>query len=771
MSSPAAINDAQTLFRQEISKVQRMTHSVFRFLLPAQWLAAVFCAVWVSPLTWSGSTASLHNHVIAATAIGGLLTVFPLWLMRYAPERAVTRHVACSAQLLFSALFIHLLGGRIEAHFHVFGSLALVAFYRDYWVFLPAVAVTLVDHLLRGLFWPESVFGVITPSALRAIEHAAWVAFESGFLLWGIRQSRGHLHSVAEMQFAIQSERDNLEKRVAERTLELAETRDFFANVINSLDAQICILDSDGYIITTNSSWRTYGEERGADPARTDRGANYLQICRSAGGECGESAHRLADSIEQIIRGDSDGTVLEYDCHEPNRKRWFQARVSPFLGDKSKAAVAVAHVEITDRVKANQETQEATSKAESLASLITESPNELYIFNQVNLRFEVVNDGAVAASGYSRDELLGMTPVDIKPEFDEAHFRQKLGPLAGGAVDTLEFQTTHQRKDETNYPVQVSLHAAVYNSTPVYVAFVTDLSETQRLERRLSQAQKLESIGQLAAGIAHEINTPMQCVSNNVEFLTDCQARLLGVIDKLLDTINPPAGTWEERRETMQRLIEEARYEHISSQAPEALADAAEASKRVIEIVRAMKAMSHPGTQDKASTDVNEVIRNAATISRNRWKYAAELEEDLDLNAPAIPALGAELNQVILNLLVNAADAIVEKNGENGPLGKITVRTQTEENTLRIEVEDSGCGAPPEVRDKVFDPFFTTKQVGKGTGQGLSISYDVVVNKHGGTIDMLSTEGEGSTFVIHLPLDEPTAESPIADEALASSNR
>jgi signal transduction histidine kinase len=218
--------------------------------------------------------------------------------------------------------------------------------------------------------------------------------------------------------------------------------------------------------------------------------------------------------------------------------------------------------------------------------------------------------------------------------------------------------------------------------------------------------------------------------------------------------------SWSQRKREMDRLVVECRYDHLRVQAPAAIEEAADAVQRVIEIVRAMKAMSHPGTVDKVSTNINHLIRSAAAISKNRWKYAAEIEFHLHEPLPDVKALPAELSQAFLNLIVNASDAVVEKNGENSSvLGRITISTRADRDGVLIEVSDDGNGIPAAVRQRIFDPFFTTKDVGKGTGQGLAITYDVVVNKHGGVIDVESRVGEGTTFAIWLPCI-PTSASP-----------
>jgi signal transduction histidine kinase len=280
--------------------------------------------------------------------------------------------------------------------------------------------------------------------------------------------------------------------------------------------------------------------------------------------------------------------------------------------------------------------------------------------------------------------------------------------------------------------------------------------EREKMQQELTKSRKLESIGQLAAGIAHEINTPIQCVGANVQFLRNCHERLFKVVDTYDQQLNGDPKSWEKRKDAIEQLIAETRYDHIRDQAPAAIVEAFDAVNRVIEIVRAMKAMSHPGTKEKVSTDVNDLIRNAATVSRSRWKYVARIEFDLDESLPSITAFPGELGQVLINLIVNAADAIVERNGENSDrLGHISIQTSSDEASVRIEVADNGCGIDDDVKKRVFDQFFTTKGVGKGTGQGLAITYDVIVKKHGGCISLESTLGKGTKFSVILPNEIP----------------
>ncbi len=276
----------------------------------------------------------------------------------------------------------------------------------------------------------------------------------------------------------------------------------------------------------------------------------------------------------------------------------------------------------------------------------------------------------------------------------------------------------------------------------------------------LAHAQKLESIGQLAAGIAHEINTPMQFIGDNIGFLRDCIGQFTTVLDNyelLLDPSRPQAS-WEERCRQVEEVKRSTRFDFNREQIGQAIEESLVGVERIIEIVRAMKQFSHLGGEQSVEIDLNEALRSTATISRNRWKYVADVEFELDPDLPMLMCLSAEINQVLLNLVVNAADAIADKLGsEPETKGRIVIRTKTDAGFAVVEIEDNGCGIPDQIRNRIFDPFFTTKDVGKGTGQGLTISRDIVVNKHHGSIHVESAPGKGTTFIIRLPFQERTA--------------
>jgi signal transduction histidine kinase len=283
-----------------------------------------------------------------------------------------------------------------------------------------------------------------------------------------------------------------------------------------------------------------------------------------------------------------------------------------------------------------------------------------------------------------------------------------------------------------------------------------DRTEHRLLEAQLAQAQKLESIGQLAAGIAHEINTPIQYVGDNTVFLRDsvadyrrCLDALQGILDRAKGGALDEAAIAE-----AEGILAAADLDYLSEEIPKAIEQTLDGVSRVARIVRAMKEFSHPGSEEKAAADLNRLIENTITVARNEWKYVADLVTDFDPSLPPVPCLIGEFNQVVLNLLVNAAHAVADRAG-GGPAphkGTITVSTRSAGEWAEVRVRDTGTGIPEAIRVKVFDPFFTTKPVGKGTGQGLAIAHAVIVKKHGGELTFETEVGVGTTFILRLPL-------------------
>jgi two-component system NtrC family sensor kinase len=366
-------------------------------------------------------------------------------------------------------------------------------------------------------------------------------------------------------------------------------------------------------------------------------------------------------------------------------------------------------------------------------------------------RIVYVNGKACHVSERSREELLSLTIPEIDPLFSKETWEVFWKDIKVRGAITVE--TLHQAKHGRVFPVEVTANYVKLDAQEYAFSFVRDLSERHELESQLRHAQKLESIGQLAAGIAHEINTPTQFVMDNLKFLRDSWKGIYELLERYRTAIRDAALVLPPR--VTADLTEAERnvdLEFLSVEGLRAIDQSLEGAGRVAEIVRAMKEFSHPDSANKTPTDINRAIESTITVARSEWRYVAEIVTEFDQSLPPVVCHPGDINQVILNLVVNAAHAIHEK-AKDGEKGRITVRTKSRGEFIEVAITDTGVGIPEKIRNRIFDPFFTTKDVGKGTGQGLSLAHRVVVKKHGGRIWFETETGIGTTFFIQLPFD------------------
>jgi PAS domain S-box-containing protein len=288
------------------------------------------------------------------------------------------------------------------------------------------------------------------------------------------------------------------------------------------------------------------------------------------------------------------------------------------------------------------------------------------------------------------------------------------------------------------------------------VLAIRDITKIVKIEAQSALSQKMESVGQLAAGIAHEINTPMQFVGDNTFFIRDSFPSFIEFIEKSKEYFSRNRSELDrEAGAFLDELIEKNDLEYLSSEIPIAIDRTLEGIDRVRRIVIAMKNFAHSSGKVKSKSNLNQGIEVTVTISKNEWKYNSELIANLNPNLPLVYCSLDEINQVVLNMIINSAHSIIEKKSKKPDFfGEIKVSTEFDDSKAYIIIQDNGCGIDKDKFNRIFDPFYTTKEVGKGTGQGLAIAHDIIVNKHKGLIEVESESGEGAKFIISLPIGE-----------------
>jgi PAS domain S-box-containing protein len=359
---------------------------------------------------------------------------------------------------------------------------------------------------------------------------------------------------------------------------------------------------------------------------------------------------------------------------------------------------------------------------------------------------QLAGDGTILAANPALARMAGRASDRLAGQRIGAFVHPDDASEARGLVDDTLSTRERQDREIRLRDGQGNTVWASWVASPVYgpacrplsaIVVIADQTEARRLEIELRHAQKLEAVGRLAAGVAHELNTPIQFIGDNVDFLSDAASQLLMAAGDGNGGRSPAADGQE--------------LDYLAGEIPEAARQTRDGVRRVATIVQALKSFAHPDAPGQHAADLNQALTDTLTVARSELRHVGRVESDLGALPPVTCSVG-DLNQVFLNLLVNAADAVAETQAPAAP-GVITVRSRHAGDTVVIEVSDSGPGIPDEARDRVFEPFFTTKPVGRGTGQGLALARSVVTDQHGGTIGFTSAPGQGTTFTVTLPVN------------------
>lgn len=529
---------------------------------------------------------------------------------------------------------------------------------------------------------------------------------------------------------------------------ELIKQKELFLNIINNIPYYVYWKDRQSVFLGCNRHFAQLFNFN--DPHELVGKTNYdlsidaevADAVRRTDQRIMESGAPLLDSEETYHIGKDRSVILSIS------KVPLRDQVGNVIG------ILGIDADITERKRAEEELKKLHQQNEHLLASI----ESILIAVDFNERITLWNRVAEKTFNMKSGDILGKNLLECKIEWDWINITQHILTSRSENRPIFLNDVRFKRADGRDGFLNLSISPSYSNNSGSrgFLFLGDDVTERKIMESQLSQAQKLESIGQLAAGIAHEINTPTQYVGDNIQFLKEAFTDLNGLITRQQKALEE-AASGASSNEIIQDALKQAEIvevDYLLDEIPLAINQSLDGVKRISKIVRAMKEFSHPGSDEKTLVDLNRALENTITVAKNEWKYVADLITDFDESLPAVPCLPNELNQVFLNMIINAVHAISEHPGHReDQKGTITIRTAQNNGFAEIHISDSGTGVPEAIRSKIFDPFFTTKEVGKGTGQGLAISHDIIYNKHQGTIQVESEVGKGATFIIRLPLN------------------
>ncbi len=392
-------------------------------------------------------------------------------------------------------------------------------------------------------------------------------------------------------------------------------------------------------------------------------------------------------------------------------------------------------------------------KEQSRLAAAIENTSETIVITNTVPQIVYVNPAFERTTGYSTEEVIGKNPKILSSGLhDKEFYRDMWRTINNGKVWRGLIKNSNKKGEIFTEDCTISPVRDTAGKIINYVAIKRDITQELEMERQLLQMSKMEAIGTLAAGIAHEINTPIQYVTDNTRFLEEVfkDLRELNTLYQGLYKTAAEKKMFDDQTQLITAYEEEIDLEYLNEETGKAIDGALDGLDRIATVVKAMKEFSHPGGQEKEAEDINRLIKNTVTVSTNEWKTCADVTLELQSSLPRVPVYSGQIKQAVLNLIVNAAHAIAEKMSEEK--GTITISTHLQGRNVKVAVKDTGTGIPEGIIEKIFDPFFTTKTVGKGTGQGLALVHNVIIDSHGGTLRVDSKPGEGTEFVFTLPI-------------------
>jgi two-component system sensor histidine kinase/response regulator len=727
MNSPEVTRLEDENFWSARRAIYRHTDALFAGLMLIQWALGVATALWLSPWTWKGNVASLHPHVWASVFLGGLFVSLPVFFAWRFPGRALTRHSFAVAQMLYGGLLIHLTGGRIETHFHIFGSLAFLAFYRDGWVLLTASLVVMLDHFLRGIFWPESIYGAIAAPLWRSFEHMAWVVFEDGFLIVAIRRSLTEMRRVARREAELEILNAKIETKVRERTKQLAASEERFGQLADNSPDVFWFLDLDPermrYVSpSVEQLWGIPQQSLYREPRQWEQCIHpddRMMVIQA-----------LADAVAAPV----PTLECDYRIFRPDKGvRWVQFR-GTIIRDETGKAIRLGGLsrDVTEQKLAEEKIR---LEAQRLRMAAAASGVGVWEFHPETGEPEW-DDQMYRLYGVSKDspeprKVLWEKCVhpDDLPRAREA-FKRSLKNAIPLAVEFRIFR----KNDRALRHIRgmASIFRSENEETFRLVGANWDVTEERLREAELRDALERQTqlteqalAGERAkreflASMSHEIRTPL--------------GGMLGFAEATLEMDGLPPGAAE-----FLRMIK----------------DGGEALMRIIDDILDFSRMGAGQLRiEKAPFSPTELLEDVrALFSHQAQTKDLMLTVEMDGQIPS-DVLGdaGRIRQILLNLVGNAMK-FTATGGVKIKAG--VVRDPSDSPRMEFAVEDTGPGVPPDLLPTIFQPFtqadFSNARKHGGVGLGLAIS-STLAELMGGTMSAGNT-ASGARFVLSLPLE------------------
>ena len=771
---------AVALFREAENIVHVRADRLFAKLMVFQWLGGIAAALWISPKTWIGATSQTHWHVWAAIFLGGAITGLPVYLAMKQPGRVLTRHTIAVAQMTFSALLIHLTGGRLETHFHIFGSLAFLAFYRDWRVLITGTLVVALDHFLRGTFWAQSVFGVLAASPWRWVEHAGWVLFEDIFLIISIRHSLNDMLGLAERQASLEGINVSIEGTVAERTAELMrqifdrkkaeaalnESQALYHSLVDQLPAGVFRKDAKGRFVFINSWFcrlKNLKAEQMLGKTPQELAAYELQN-RDPENTAETPQIKLAlqgtDHHGHIMQNGRQIELEEQYTRPDGKPQYLHVVKTPVFGpDGNVVGSQGILMDITQRKQAEAELNYERSL---LRALMDKSEDRIYFKDAASRFIRSSTSMARLFKVQDADELVGKCDSDF---FGDEHAHEAFedekniiltGEPVVGKMEKEIWPDGHVTWALSSKMPFRNVHGEIVGTFGISKDITVIKEAETRLDEahaQLVDASRQAGMAEVATNVLHNVGNVLNSVNVSSSLIAEKMReskianvkRAVGLIRAHENDLNDFFANDPKGKQLPGYLCNLA--DHLAQEQEEILHEVGLLDsnimhiKEIVDMQQSYAKTSGMVESLKVVDLVEDAIRmNNGAMTRHNVRVVRDFAE-----VPPILTEKHKVLQILVNLIRNAKYACDDSGRDDK---QITLRVAKGNGGIKISVVDNGIGIPAENLTRIFGHGFTTRKEGHGFGLH---SGALAAKEMGGTLAALSDgTGLGATFTLEL---------------------